>query len=155
VALDMSWITNNMKKTISVRLFCEQLAKDNVELIDVVDYYDYIEEEVWGLPSQTVDEIVNRIFDFDMATLICLDNNYEPPAKKWVKLVLCNSWPDIVADYSYVPTYSECKPKTDANPDSVEDAMCFFSSEEPLWEYVCNEIDRLENEIKQLKSKRP
>lgn len=144
-----------MKKTISIHLFCEQLAKDNVELIDVVDYYDYIEDTIWDLPPKTVDEIVSEIRDYDMVTLICLDNNYEPPAKKWVKLVPCNRWPDIIADYTYVTTSSKSKPKTGAKSNAVEDAMCFFDNEDLLWEYACEEIDRLENEIKQLKSMRP
>ena len=144
-----------LKMRIGIGLFCEHLAKDNVEMIDVLDYYDYIEEDAWDHPEKSVDEIVSMINDYDMLTLICRDNNYEPPAKQWVKLVPSNGWPDIVANWTHVSLRSKSRLKSDANPDAIEDALRFLGEEELLWEFIDNEINRLENEIKQLKSERP
>ena len=137
-----------LKMRIGIGLFCKHLAENNVEMIDVFDYDDYIKEDAWSQPPKSVDEIISRISDFDMVTLICRDNNYEPPAKQWVKLVCSNGWPDFVADHSYVPTNSESKPKTDThNPEAMEDAMSFLQDEELLWEFVHEELNRRSSEL--------
>ena len=132
-----------LKMRIGIGLFCEHLVKDNVEIIDVFDYDDYIKEEAWNNPAKSVDEIVSKINEYDMVTLICRDNNYEPPAQQWIKLVCSNGWPDFVADHSYVPISSESKPKRDThNPSAFAEALRFLSEEELLWEFVHDEIKR-------------
>ena len=73
-----SWKTSMLKMRIGIGIL-QHLAKDNVEMIDVLDY-DYI-EDAWDHPAKSVDEIVSKINDYDMVTLICRDNNYRTTCK--------------------------------------------------------------------------
>ena len=80
-----------------------------------------------------------------MCTLLCRDNNYEPPAEMWVKLVPSNGWEDMVADYSYVTAESGCKHKSE-NCDGLsefERALRILSDEELIWDYLCDKLTRL------------
>ena len=158
-----------MKIRTSLKLFCEYAVENNIELLDVIDFYSYAPDEVWAQSSTlNVDDAISQITDYDMCTLLCRDNNYEPPAEMWVKLVPSNGWEDMVADYSYVPATSSNKHKTKprkphepdefgsavakwlAPPDEFGSAVAILSNEELIWEYISDELTRLEKENKQL-----
>ncbi len=148
-----------MKIRTSLKLFCEYAVENDIELLDVIDFYSYAPDEVWAQSlTLNVDDAISRITDYDMCTLLCRDNNYEPPAEMWVKLVPSNGWEDMVADYSYVPAESECKHKSklsNTNRNEFENAVNILSDEELIWDYLCGELIRLENENKQLRGISP
>lgn len=144
-----------MKIRTSLKLFCEYAVENNIELLDVIDSYSYAPDEVWAQSSTlNVDDAISQITDYDMCTLLCRDNNYEPPAEMWVKLVPSNGWEDMVADYSYVPATStnkhKTKPRKPHEPDEFGSAVAILSNEELIWEYISDELTRLEKENKQL-----
>ena len=155
MSLKLTW----MKIRTSLKLFCEYAVANDIELLDVIDYYEYAPDEVWAQSSTlNVDDAISRITDYDMCTLLCRDNNYEPPAEMWVKLVPSNGWEDMVADYSYVSAESECKHKSklsNTNRNEFGNAVNILSDEELIWDYLCDELTRLENENKQLRGISP
>ena len=148
-----------MKIRTSLKLFCEYAVANDIELLDVIDCYEYAPDEVWAQSSTlNVDDAISRITDYDMCTLLCRDNNYEPPAEMWVNLVPSNGWEDMVADYSYVSAESECKHKSklsNTNRNEFGNAVNILSDEELIWDYLCDELTRLENENKQLRGISP
>ena len=136
-----------MKIQISLKLFCEYAVANDIELLDVIDYDQYAPDEVWAQSSTlNVDEAVSRITDYDMCNLLCRDNNYEPPAEMWVKLVPSNGWEDMVADYSYVPATSPNKHKSKLPRTTeleFECALDILTNEELIYEYISDELTRL------------
>ena len=138
-----------MKIHISLKLFCEYAVANDIELLDVIDYYEHAPDEVWAQSSTlNVDEAISRITDYDMCTLLCRDNNYEPPADMWVKLVPSNGWEDMLADYSFVPATSPHKHKTKhaftiAKELEFKCAVDILTDEELIWNYMSDELTRL------------